>query len=256
MATVPPVLEPGIFDHLVFLALVLYLPLDGHRRFRALRSAVAQGQPDARMRAYRRVLLEEWILAGAILVGWSALDRDPEVLGLVPVWSTWALVGYGITALAIGLLLVQSRSIAGSETRRRDLRKALGALAALTPQTLSERRAFASVSVTAGICEEVMFRGFLFAYLAAWMPGQHKWVVVLLGGILFGLAHLYQGRLGIVKTGFVGVLLGGLYWLTDSLWSPMLLHAAIDLSSGWMSSRVLEDEIDDAEPTAATASAG
>ena len=88
------------------------------------------------------------------------------------------------------------------------------------------------VSVAAGIEEELIYRGFLFAYLAAWLPDVPAVVVIVLAGFVFGLGHLYQGASGIVKTGVLGVLFGVLYWMTGSLWAPMLLHIVVDLSSG------------------------
>ncbi len=70
---------------------------------------------------------------------------------------------------------------------------------ALLPQTATEKRWFDAVSVTAGICEEIIYRGFLFAYFAAWLPGAAAGVVIVLAGLVFGLGHLYQGAAGIVK---------------------------------------------------------
>lgn len=248
-----PSIEPGIFDHLIFLVLVAFIPWDGRRRFQSLVAAVEAGRPNARTNAYRRVMLEEWILTATIAIGWIVLSRGAATLGLVPQMTTPAMIGYGLTILAIGVLLVQSRSIAKSEKNRQDARKVLTPLAALMPHTRSEKRLFGVVSITAGVCEEFIYRGFLFAYLAGWMPGQSTWLVVVLAGALFGLAHLYQGGSGILKTGGLGVLLGGLYWLTGSLWAPMLLHAVIDLNSGWIGWRVMQDEATEGGPVPAAA---
>ena len=95
-------------------------------------------------------------------------------------------------------------------------------------------RTFNLVSVTAGVCEEVVFRGFLTAYLMSWL-GVPFWGAALLSSLGFGLAHMYQGPLGILKTGFVGYALALLYGLTGSLWAPILAHALMDLVAGWMS---------------------
>ena len=47
--------------------------------------------------------------------------------------------------------------------------------------------------------------------------------------MLFGLAHWYQGRLGVLATGAVGAVLTQLYLTTGSLLLPMVLHVLIDL---------------------------
>ena len=47
--------------------------------------------------------------------------------------------------------------------------------------------------------------------------------------MLFGLAHWYQGRLGMLATGVLGAVLTQLYLTTGSLLLPMVLHVLIDL---------------------------
>ncbi len=58
---------------------------------------------------------------------------------------------------------------------------------------------------------------------------------------------------GIAKTGTLGVLFGVVYWMTGSLWAPMLLHVVVDLSSGWISWQVVaQGDLDErTEPAAA-----
>ena len=56
------------------------------------------------------------------------------------------------------------------------MRGEFGWLSFLTPRTAPERRAFNAVSVTAGICEEVIYRGYVMAYLVAlseWLTRPH-----------------------------------------------------------------------------------
>jgi membrane protease YdiL (CAAX protease family) len=166
-----------------------------------------------------------------------------------------AIVGYALTALAIGALLVLSRSVVRSEHGRRRTRESISSLRAFVPHTATEKRWFDAMSVTAGIEEELIYRGFLFAYLAAWLPGMPAAVVIVLAGLVFGLGHLYQGAAGILKTGTLGVLFGVVYWMTGSVWAPMLLHVVVDLSSGWMSWQIVSEESQD-DPTEPAAVSG
>jgi uncharacterized protein len=58
---------------------------------------------------------------------------------------------------------------------------------------------------------------------------------------VFGLAHAYQGRRGIVRTSLVGVAFVAVLALSDSLYPAIALHAIIDLAVGviaWESLRV------------------
>src|SRR4029077_13742463 len=111
------------------------------------------------------------------------------------------------------------------------LRAKIQPLAALIPHTSGEYRLFVPLAVTAGICEEVLFRGYLI------------WVLQLVIGLIpaaivsmvvFGLGHGYQGGKFGFRAAIAGVAMGVLALVTRSLLPGMLLHAAIDLGSGWI----------------------
>jgi membrane protease YdiL (CAAX protease family) len=52
---------------------------------------------------------------------------------------------------------------------------------------------------------------------------------VITAAVLFGLVHYYQGLPGILVTGFLGLVLCGLYVATGTLLVPIVVHALIDL---------------------------
>ena len=106
----------------------------------------------------------------------------------------------------------------------------------LIPRTPRETRLFNALSVTAGICEELIYRGYMIAYFGALF---NTWIAVLVSSVIFGIAHAYQGRAGIIKTGVIGLVFAVLYVYTGSLWAPMVLHAFIDVSSGRLGRRAL-----------------
>jgi membrane protease YdiL (CAAX protease family) len=100
---------------------------------------------------------------------------------------------------------------------------------ALLPRTRRERHLFTVVGVTAGICEEWLYRGFFLAVVSALAGRPPAPVLVLVAAAAFGLAHAYQGPAGILTTAVLGGVLAALYLATGSLLLPVLLHAAIDL---------------------------
>jgi uncharacterized protein len=97
------------------------------------------------------------------------------------------------------------------------------------PATSAERRWFAFLCVTAGICEEILFRGFLLQYLHVFPWTLNLTLALLIAAVIFGLNHLYGGVGGVVGGAVAGVLLGLLFVLTGNLLLPMVLHAAMDL---------------------------
>jgi membrane protease YdiL (CAAX protease family) len=88
---------------------------------------------------------------------------------------------------------------------------------------------FAAVAVTAGVAEEVVFRGFLVVYLTEVVPQTSLGVAMVVSSVLFGLAHTYQGAIGVLLTGLAGYWLAGLFVVTGSLLLPIVVHALIDL---------------------------
>jgi membrane protease YdiL (CAAX protease family) len=82
----------------------------------------------------------------------------------------------------------------------------------------------------------MLYRGFLLAWFAALLG---TWPALGLSSLAFGAGHAYQGGQGVLRTGGLGLVLAGLFWLTGSLLPPILLHAVVDLNSGWLGRRVL-----------------
>jgi membrane protease YdiL (CAAX protease family) len=134
-----------------------------------------------------------------------------------------------VPLLAVAILAVTAIYRFGGETTRRALAVQLRPVAALLPRTALERRWFALLSVTAGICEELLYRGFGLAALRWAAPDIHTTALIALSGAAFGFAHLYQGRLGVTLTGVLGAYLAWITIAAGSLVPVMVLHALLDL---------------------------
>lgn len=96
--------------------------------------------------------------------------------------------------------------------------KQLAAIDYLLPKTPSQRVLFLLVSVTAGICEEVIFRAFAIHYLATVLPGASIRLCVILAALLFGIIHVGQGARGVISTGILGAVVGAMYVGFGVLW--------------------------------------
>jgi CAAX protease family protein len=211
-----------------------------HRRFEGrLRT-----DPAARRSFYRRLLVLEWGLALVALVVWAAAaDVSAAQVGLVLPQRWPGVISWLACAALLVLVLVSTRALRSGAlagpppevlrmTRPGEARHAEPpghATLALLPRSTSERRLFGLVGVTAGVCEEWLYRGFFLAVVGALLPGLPTAGLVLVAGVAFGLAHAYQGLSGILTTGVLGGVLAGVYLSTGSLLLPVLLHAAIDL---------------------------
>ena len=80
------------------------------------------------------------------------------------------------------------------------------------------------VSVTAGICEETAFRGYLMTRLR--IIGRFRsWLVpVIISAVVFGICHAYQGLPGFILLTVYGAMFSLLYIRTGSLWPCIIAH--------------------------------
>jgi membrane protease YdiL (CAAX protease family) len=99
----------------------------------------------------------------------------------------------------------------------------------LFPTNPLERRYFAALSISAGVCEEVIFRSFLVGYFHSAPFFLGVVIALLASSVLFGINHGYQGPVGVLTTGIGGLFFGLIYFTTGSLVVAMVLHALIDL---------------------------
>ncbi|MGY1807385.1 CPBP family intramembrane glutamic endopeptidase [Blastococcus sp. SYSU D00669] len=216
-------------------------PLAGyvlHRRFEGR----LQHDPTARRSFYRRLLVLEWGLSVIAAIVWAAAPG----VGLAAVGVRWpqswpgpvtgaavvlvlVFLLYSLRAMASGALRAASEQLPRRRGDGRHADPGVHATLALLPRTTGERRLFTVVGLTAGICEEWLYRAFFLAVVSALLGAPPPWVLVLVAAAAFGLAHAYQGVAGILTTAVLGAVLAALYLETGSLLLPVLLHAAIDL---------------------------
>ncbi len=136
----------------------------------------------------------------------------PELLG--------GIVAGVSTSVVIAVILAQRNA-------RRAAAPMLGDVAALLPRNGAETLWTGLMAVNAGVSEEVFFR-LLLPLLLVLVFGNAV-AAFAVAGIVFGLAHIYQGWGGALATFVLGLVLAGLYLVTGSLLAPIAVHVLIDL---------------------------
>ena len=209
--------------------------------------SVEAGDAGARSRAYARILVEEWALAAGVLALtlWRARPLATLGLGMSAGWRLW--LGVALPVVYSFLWVSQVRALMARPQALAKLRGKVAPLRALVPHTAAEFRLFVPLSFTAGICEELLFRGYLVWVLQAWIG---PWPAALVSMVAFGLGHAYQGRKFAMRAFFTGVGMGLLALITGSILPGMALHALIDLGSGWIVNTALRGAPSVEGPTA------
>jgi membrane protease YdiL (CAAX protease family) len=196
--------------------------------------------PRARVRLWSRWMIMLWTLAVVGIALWTSAGRAWPMLGLT-VPTTWRF-GAGIT-LAVAFAALQAASatrIARTPALRTRLRTQFGTLAVVLPHTRPELGRFIAVSLTAGFCEEFVFRGYL---IWAFQPWLGWWGAAGLSLLAFVAAHAYQGVAGLLRVGLVGAVLTLVVAIFGSLWPAIALHALLDIGSGVAAWLVLREEV-------------
>lgn len=206
-------------------------------RFRA---AVAGDRPGARRKAYRRVMVGEWSLTLVALAIWLWARRAWFDLGLTMPHGWRLVAAIVIVLLVLALLGVQLLSVLRLPSERRiEARPKLGELAFLVPRTAPDHRFFVALSITAGFCEELLFRGYLPWVFAPWLG---RVGALLFVAALFGAGHLYQGARGAIKATLAGLSFVAIVLVTDSLIPAMIVHALIDIGGGTVGYLLLRED--------------
>ena len=213
---------------LIFFVLGVLLPWRGHLRLKKL---LAAPQMDSRERLslYVSTIVFQWLAVA--ITAWRAWAHGLtlEELGLVVHGRGRILLAAIVGAATLGSLQwLNLRRMGRSAGKSREFMRALAER--IFPRSRVELVSFLALAATAGLCEEFLYRGFAMAALTkAELP---TWGVVLLSSVLFGLAHLYQGRGGLVSTLFIGIVFGMARIAYDGMIPVMFWHFAVDAVAG------------------------
>lgn len=185
---------------------------------------------------------ERWAnLVGQVTTGGLALAACLVMLSLTGErarslgWSgrRWfANLAIGIAALAasyiatalfiIGLIVIASiLRVPGVEQALEQRSAAADAVKAVFPEM--SIALLIPVMVFISIWEEFVFRGFLLTRLR--IIFRRWWLALLIGSVLFGLGHVYQGFLAVGQIVVMSLVLGGLFVWRRNLVPGIAFHA-------------------------------
>lgn len=210
----------GIWDALFLGALLELLPVLAVAQVPLVSAEAELDRPAAYVGSAGAILVLGWL---AFFLGRGRMGLEPMGLGAVGrsellLWSAVALAG-GLAL--VGLFHLLERLLGLDEPPL--LRK-------LLPRTRGEKVLFVGVSLAAGFGEELAYRGYAIPVMAGLLGSE--WGAAVFSSGIFGFLHAYQGRVGVVRTGLMGLVLAGVFLLSGSLWPAIAAHVAIDLIGG------------------------
>jgi uncharacterized protein len=175
-----------------------------------------------RVLIYERTIFFEWLVLALVVAGvWLHGSSLTNIFG-----ERWRSLRQVFTDIGIALIFLVASiavlSILGAHTKAPDT-----ATQFLLPHGRLESTLWVLMSLTAGICEEAIFRGYLQRQFVALTKSAA--FGIFLSAAAFGAAHAYQGLLDAVQIAVLGAMLGALAWWRKTVRPGMISHAAQDI---------------------------
>jgi membrane protease YdiL (CAAX protease family) len=178
-----------------------------------------------RLRVYFSAMAAEW---GAIYYIWHVARSRGSALQVL-IGGTWSFRAVAIDVLIGAAFWIVVRFVLlGVHSLLNDT--AANATNQLLPRTTVESIVWIAVSITAGICEELMFRGFLQRQILT-LTGSAA-LAIGAQAIVFGATHAYQGWRPAIAIVVYGLLAGILAHWRRNLRPGIVAHAWQDIAGG------------------------
>ena len=225
-----------LMQHLLFLFLLVVAPIRDLYDTRKLKRNPSSEQ---KIRYYKTLCTWLWIASALAVVATGF--RPLFTISPSPGEISWLLlhpwVRYWVEALIAIFVIISVVLPVGTviwkklakRPRKYSSADALKSLSSFFPATWTERRWWVFVCITAGVCEETLFRGFMLHYLHVIPWTLNLLLALLISSVIFGFNHLYQGAGGVAGSSIVGFLFGLLFLLTGNLLLPIIFHGVMDL---------------------------
>lgn len=183
-----------------------------------------------RLADYKQTIGIFWALTFLILI--NSLFDSTLNLAFYPHLNTFGII---LIVLITAFIVFQVRQSAVDPKDVAAIKDKMNAIIHYLPGTKREFKWFMFLSVSAGICEEIIFRLFLFTFL---LETTHLSIAFILTNVIFALTHIGSGKQNLISSFVLGVLFTGIYYFTQNIWLPIILHSAIDIVAGIIGYRV------------------
>ena len=220
---------------LILLALAVLVPWRGTVRMRQLLARPQLATTD-RLALYASTIAFQWFAVAVVAWRSHARGLTSAELGvsLVQPDRVWEAALVLTVLLALSQLL-SLRYVARLPPERQGFLRLMASK--VLPQNLIESLAFTALCATVALCEEFLYRGFVFAALDR--ATSSAGIAAAGSALLFSLAHLYQGKRGLRMTFIVGLVFGVSRIWTGSIAPTIVTHLVVDLLAGLVAPRWL-----------------
>lgn len=201
--------------------------------FGGVPGSAAHGSP--RLAGYLFAIAAEWLIVFFIWLGshWRGASLRMLVGDFAPTWhSILRDLGFAIAFLIVANVVLGLVSVLLTRILQGPSKEAMRAF---LPQGGLESGVFLLLTITAGICEETIFRGYLQRQFTGWTRSAA--LGIALQAILFGGYHAFLGLFSVITNAVGAILYGALAAWRRSLRPGMIAHTAGDALGGLVLAR-------------------
>lgn len=232
-------IELGVIDHVLIFLLGVVLPTLAVLQSQDGLKGIVFDTPMKKQIYYGNGIFQ-WICASAILLSWWWYSRSYETIGFQI--GTWTNLSINLLLGVIFLYVLDVWLELRNPEKRAETKKKWLNDVPILPVNFEEFKHFLFVAFTAGVCEEIIFRGFFINYFLSMNEDNTlgNCLSIIIPAFLFAVGHIYQGEKAVAKTMLMALLFGWIYFLTKSLLFLILIHFLIDVIGGYLAYRILQ----------------
>jgi membrane protease YdiL (CAAX protease family) len=214
----------------------IFFPISGYLKVKNLKKRIAEGENHRKIKFFYSTIFWSWIPIFLIFIMMPISGVSFESIGIkwinidtssVSKWILFPAIGFYFFFLFYNIYSI----IIFKYNEERRAKAAMGIpndFNSFLPTTQNERGIWDLVSVSAGISEEILYRGYFFFALAVVFPNLSISHILLISTILFGIGHIYLGK-ELIKATLLGLMFGIFYIVFDSVIPVIIFHITQDL---------------------------
>ncbi len=220
---------------IVILLMTILFPLSGYHQSKLIKNNLVRGLHN-KTDWYKKSALWSWIPVAIILpviyiTGYTLTDLGFRLPSKEHHNVSSLLFFVSLAAAAIYLLyniycIISFRF--SEKIREHHASKIPSSIKLILPVTKEEKQVWVFLSFTAGVTEEILYRGYLFFIFPLLFPELSFVYIISVSVLLFGTGHLYQGK-EVIKPALAGLFLSLIFYFTGSLPLVIVLHIVQDL---------------------------
>jgi membrane protease YdiL (CAAX protease family) len=224
--------DMNLWDHIVAGVICIVAPILAYTSRRIITEDIRLDTED-KIRLYHSNGLLLFVFALIVVTLWRIPGRSLEAMGFT--WPEWNGI---VILLIVAIFLFYGLDIffqyGLKRWREKTISQRNGTLSFI-PADRTELLHFSFLALAAGIGEEVIFRGYLIHYIVFWTGNDVTGIIAacLFSSALFAFLHGYQGTMSMLKIFVLALLFSAIFVFSQSLIIVIIVHAMIDVMSGW-----------------------